>query len=123
MWLKEEFYELKQGNMTVHEYLTKFNQLSRYAPIDIEDDEEKQERFRDGLREGVSLQLSSNDFTDFQHLVDKALVVEHKCKVFQTNHKRHILQQVFHQSISQRSRGDILSLEDSSLLHRTEHLP
>lgn len=28
MMLKKEFRELKQGNMSVHEYLTKFNQLS-----------------------------------------------------------------------------------------------
>lgn len=51
--------------MTVHEYITKFNQLSRYAPTNVEDDEEKQERFMDGLHEEISLQLSSHDFVDF----------------------------------------------------------
>lgn len=63
---KKEFRELKQGNMIVLEYLTKFNQLSRYAPNDVEDDEEKQERLMNGLREGIILQLSSHDFANFQ---------------------------------------------------------
>jgi hypothetical protein len=29
----KEFKDLKQGSMTVSEYVTRFTQLSRYAPI------------------------------------------------------------------------------------------
>lgn len=50
--------------MSVHEYQTKFNHLSRYAPMDIDNDEEKQEHFMDRLHEGINLRLSPNDFTD-----------------------------------------------------------
>jgi hypothetical protein len=38
---KKEFANLKQGSMTVNEYLNSFIQLSRYAPNDINTDEKK----------------------------------------------------------------------------------
>jgi hypothetical protein len=38
---KKEFTDLKQGGMTVNEYLNSFIQLSRYAPDDINTDEKK----------------------------------------------------------------------------------
>jgi hypothetical protein len=39
---KKEFQDLKQGSMTVSEYVTRFTQLSRYAPNDVDTDEKKQ---------------------------------------------------------------------------------
>jgi hypothetical protein len=41
MKLKKEFTDLKQGSMTVNEYLNSFIQLSRYAPQDINTSEKK----------------------------------------------------------------------------------
>jgi hypothetical protein len=38
---KKEFTDLKQGNMTVNEYLNSFIQLSRYTTEDINTDEKK----------------------------------------------------------------------------------
>jgi hypothetical protein len=38
---RKEFTDLKQGGMTVNEYLNSFIQLSRYAPDDINRDEKK----------------------------------------------------------------------------------
>jgi hypothetical protein len=38
---RKEFTNLKQGGMTVNEYLNSFIQLSRYAPVDISTDEKK----------------------------------------------------------------------------------
>jgi hypothetical protein len=38
---KKEFTDLKQGSMTVNEYLNSFILLSRYAPDDISTDEKK----------------------------------------------------------------------------------
>src|SRR3954469_16319364 len=46
---REEFCNLSQGNMTVHQYRTEFNRLSRYAPEKISTDAKKQARFRKGL--------------------------------------------------------------------------
>jgi hypothetical protein len=41
MKLKKEFADLKQGSMTLNEYLNSFIQLSRYTPDDINNDEKK----------------------------------------------------------------------------------
>jgi hypothetical protein len=38
---KKEFTDLKQGGMTVNEYLNSFIQLSRYTNKDINTDEKK----------------------------------------------------------------------------------
>jgi hypothetical protein len=38
---RKEFADLKQGGMTVNEYLNSFIQLPRYAPDDINTDEKK----------------------------------------------------------------------------------
>jgi hypothetical protein len=38
---KKEFEDLKQGLMPVNEYVTRFTQLSRYAPDDMDTDEKK----------------------------------------------------------------------------------
>jgi hypothetical protein len=38
---KKEFQDLKQGSTTVSEYVTRFTQLSRYAPNDVDTDEKK----------------------------------------------------------------------------------
>jgi hypothetical protein len=46
---KKEFQDLKQGSMTVSEYVTRFTQLSRYAPNDVDTDEKEQECFLNGL--------------------------------------------------------------------------
>jgi hypothetical protein len=39
--LKKEFQNLKQGSMSVNEYITKVNQLSHYAPHEVDTDEKK----------------------------------------------------------------------------------
>jgi hypothetical protein len=39
--LKMEFQDLKQGSMSVNEYITKFTQLSRYAPNEVDTNEKK----------------------------------------------------------------------------------
>jgi hypothetical protein len=46
---KQKFLALQLGAMSVSEYRDKFIQLCRYTPADVADDEEKQDRFRNGL--------------------------------------------------------------------------
>jgi hypothetical protein len=45
MLKKKEFTNLRQGSMTVNEYLNSFIQLSRYVTEDINTDEKKQDMF------------------------------------------------------------------------------
>jgi hypothetical protein len=50
---RKEFADLKQGGMTVNEYLNSFIQLSRYAPNNINTDEKKQDVFLSGLNDDI----------------------------------------------------------------------
>src|SRR3954468_17774722 len=47
--MKEEFCNLIQGEMSIHEYVREFNRLARYAQDEITTDARKQARFRKGL--------------------------------------------------------------------------
>jgi hypothetical protein len=40
---KKEFEDLKQGSMTMSEFVTRFTQLPRYAPDNVDTDEKKQD--------------------------------------------------------------------------------
>jgi hypothetical protein len=42
---KKEFEDLKQGSMTVSDYVTRFTQLTNYAPDNMDTDEKKQDWF------------------------------------------------------------------------------
>jgi hypothetical protein len=62
--------------MHVHDYVTKFTQLSRYAPHEVNTDEKKQECFLNGLNNGLAYALEARDFENFHGMVNKALVLE-----------------------------------------------
>jgi hypothetical protein len=51
--------------MTVSEYVTRFTQLSCYAPNDVDTDEKKQEYFLNGLEDGLAYALEARDFKNF----------------------------------------------------------
>jgi hypothetical protein len=72
--LKKEFQELKQGSMSVNEYVTKFTQLSRYAPYEVDTDEKKHESFLNGRNDRLAYALEARDFENFQGIVNKALL-------------------------------------------------
>jgi hypothetical protein len=88
MKLKKEFTDLKQGGITVNEYLNSFIQLSRYATEEINTDEKKQDMFLEGLNDDIQFQLLNTDYADFQHMVDKAIVIESKLKKMEKDGKR-----------------------------------
>jgi hypothetical protein len=48
--------------MYVNEYVTKFTQLSRYAPHEVDTDEKKHECFLNGLNDGLAYALEARDF-------------------------------------------------------------
>jgi hypothetical protein len=62
--------------MTVSEYVTRFTQLSRYAPDNVDTDEKKQDWFLNRLNNGLPYAVEARDFINFQDMVDKALVLE-----------------------------------------------
>jgi hypothetical protein len=85
---KKEFTNLRQDNMTVNEYHNSFIQLSRYATEDIDTDEKKQDMLLEGLNDDIQFQLLNIDYADFQHMVDKAIVIESKLKEMEKDGKR-----------------------------------
>jgi hypothetical protein len=87
---RKEFADLKQGSMIVNEYLNSFIQLSRYAPDDINTDEKKQDMFLNGLNDSIQFQLLNTDYADFQHMVDKAIVIESKIREMENDGKRKV---------------------------------
>jgi hypothetical protein len=93
---KKEFQDLKQGYMSMNEYVTKFTQLSRYTPHEVDTDEKKQECFLNDLNDGLAYALETRDFENFQGMVNKALVLENHRGVMER--KRKLVHQ--HQSSS-----------------------
>jgi hypothetical protein len=75
---KKEFQDLKQGSMTMSEYVTCFTQFSRYTDNDVDSDEKKQECFLNGLDDGLAYASEAWDFKNFQTMIDKALVLENR---------------------------------------------
>jgi hypothetical protein len=86
--MKQKFLALKQGERLVREYLDEFTYLSRYAPRDVPDDAAKIERFMNGLSLELQDKLAPQDFRDFAHLVNKAIVCESKGKALEEERKR-----------------------------------
>jgi hypothetical protein len=84
----KEFSELQQDGMTVHEYLNKFTQMSRYAPDEVNMHEKKQDAFLNGLNDEIQFQLLNTDYEDFLKMVDKDIIVKNKIKQREKNGKR-----------------------------------
>jgi hypothetical protein len=46
--------------------------------------------FLNGLNNDIQFQLLNTDYTDFQHVVDKAIVIENKIKEMEKDGKRNV---------------------------------
>jgi virulence-associated protein VapD len=112
---KKGFLNLKQGSMFVNEYITKFTQLSRYAPHEVDTDEKKQDYFLNGLNDGLAYALEARDFENFQGMVYKALVLENHRGVMER--KRKLVHQ--HQPSSS-SRLHVAMSSAGPVLHPTQ---
>jgi hypothetical protein len=84
---KKEFEELKQGSMSVSEYVTHFTELSRYAPDNVDINEKKQDWFLNGLNDGLAYALEARDFVNFQDMVDMALALENRRGIMERKRK------------------------------------
>jgi hypothetical protein len=91
--MRDKFINLKQGGMSVVEYMDKFNTLARYAPEDTDTETKKKHRFLNGLHVEMQSILVAIPYPDLEALVDAAIMVEEKCKMAFENRKRKMLQQ------------------------------
>jgi hypothetical protein len=91
--MRDKFLNLKQGGMSVPEYLDKFTTWGRYAPNDIDTDEKKRERFLNGLHEELQTYLVAVHYLDLEAMVDAAIMVEDKNKAARESRKRRMMRQ------------------------------
>jgi len=57
---------LKQGETSIMEYVTKFNELSRFAPNQVATKEMRMDNFEQGLREEVKQIIAGYTYGSFQ---------------------------------------------------------
>lgn len=73
--MEVKFLELKQGSMTVAEYVVKFNELARFAPHQVDTEARKARRFELGLKpwaqRGDAVLKIINSF-----LLERAIIAE-----------------------------------------------
>jgi hypothetical protein len=69
---RQEFMELKQGGMSMHNYSKQFNHLAQYAPDQVNIDDKKKDRFMIGL-----------------HHTTGALGAQHWRDIFRVHQQRH----------------------------------
>jgi hypothetical protein len=84
---KKEFEDLKQGSMIVSEFVTRFTQLSCYAPDNMDTNEKKQDWFCNGLNDGLAYALEARNFVNFQDMVDIPLVLENQRGIMECKRK------------------------------------
>src|SRR4051812_26891554 len=84
---KEEFCNMIQGEMSIHEYVTEFNRLARYAHDEITTDARKQARFRKGLSPVLRHDLNLLEFATFEDLVNRSFRAEHGNEVLEESRK------------------------------------
>ncbi|XP_027927647.1 uncharacterized protein LOC114184538 [Vigna unguiculata] len=76
-----EFLELKQGNMSIGEYASKFHELMKYWPYHQNNGEELCAHFENGLRADVRTTISIFQITDLSTLLSK-------CRIYESSLKR-----------------------------------
>ncbi|XP_058202902.1 uncharacterized protein LOC131317362 [Rhododendron vialii] len=74
--LREQFEKLEQGNMTVSEYVQKFQSLSRFAPELVATEERKCRRFEKGLHNTVRRIVMVQRKMKFSEVVECARSIE-----------------------------------------------
>ena len=75
---RKEFANLKQGDMSMDEYIRKFEELSRYAPHLVGTNELKIEQFVEGLKPELfrDVIVSESEGMTFARVVEQALKAE-----------------------------------------------
>ncbi|XP_063942652.1 uncharacterized protein LOC135150319 [Daucus carota subsp. sativus] len=89
--MEMKFLGLKQEGMFVSEYLSKFLELSRFAPHQVNTEARKCQRFQEGLKPQIRERVSLLELEQFDKLVGKARIAEREYEArtqFFNNKKR-----------------------------------
>ncbi|KAJ9544502.1 hypothetical protein OSB04_024209 [Centaurea solstitialis] len=74
--MEEEFLQLKQGNVSVQEYTTRFMEKSRFAEVYVPTEEHRVERYIWGLKGSIREFLMGKNPTTFQAAISAAELIE-----------------------------------------------
>ena len=66
---------MKQGNLSVMNYAAKFNELSRFAPHQMSNEERKMVHFEQGLRGNIKSMIAGQTFQNFQDMYQRAVKI------------------------------------------------
>ena len=72
----QEFLELKQGAMTVMDYVAQFTKLARFVDDYVATDIAKVRRFENGLKLSIRARIAGLRLQDVDSMVGTALVIE-----------------------------------------------
>ncbi|KAL8105647.1 hypothetical protein AgCh_029446 [Apium graveolens] len=78
-----KFLELKQGNMSVTDYESKFEELSRYVSSYVDTDRKKAKRFHQGLKPWIRGKVAIFELDTYAGVVQKAMIVETESEMSQ----------------------------------------
>ncbi|KAL8108572.1 hypothetical protein AgCh_024881 [Apium graveolens] len=78
-----KFLELKQGNMSVTDYESKFEELSRYVSSYVDTDRKKAKRFQQGLKPWIRGKVAIFELDTYAGVVQKAMITETESEMSQ----------------------------------------
>ena len=76
----QEFLKLKQGTMTVMDYVVRFTELAHFADEYVATDMAKVRRFENGLKFSIRVRIVGLRLQDMDSMVGIALTVEREIK-------------------------------------------
>ena len=71
-----EFLDLKQGSMSVMDYVNKVNHLAQYARTHADTDEKKRDHFYRGLSCSLQKELYTGNYQTFGAIMNAAIAME-----------------------------------------------
>ncbi|XP_075521392.1 uncharacterized protein LOC142554614 [Primulina tabacum] len=95
----KEFLELRQGNMSMQEYILKFEEGCQFAPYLASNDIEKGEHFLRGVRDQIKRDVRMSKAASYKEIVEKARMAEQDDKEIERE------RQLKHQDFSTKGQG------------------
>ena len=72
----QEFLELRQGTMTVFEYVARFIELARFGDDYVATDVAKVRKFKDKLKLSIQGMIVGHNLQDMDSMVSTSLIIE-----------------------------------------------
>uniref|UniRef100_A0A5K0Y0H8 CCHC-type domain-containing protein n=1 Tax=Nymphaea colorata TaxID=210225 RepID=A0A5K0Y0H8_9MAGN len=84
----QEFLDLQQGSLSLHEYIVKLRHLEKYCPHVYTADADRANKFVRGLKDGLQNQVISSRPRDLDDAIDMATRLEERWNRMQETNKR-----------------------------------